>query len=353
MVDRLKRLARGVDAWLLRHRWTRIGRRAVIGFLQHEALQNAGAMAYFSVLSVFQLLVLAVVVLSFVVGAGDARRFVIDRIATATPLGGETIGTVIDAIIASRGGISLFGLIFLIWGALGLFSAVSKGISTAFVAGQPRPFLQDKLLGLALMSVTGLLGASSIAFGVVTGIIQQAADSVLADFPGGGLAVAALGLAVPMVLIFIAFLVLYRLVPNRRVTLGEVWPGALVATVLWTILRVGFTWYATSVANYESAFGPISTAITLLVFLYFASVVVLLGAEVARASVLEREEQEEARRRRDAAVATLSAWSAAAADDSGGAAPGRDTRPLPGWAMAIGGAMSGLLMRLLRRRRSR
>jgi uncharacterized BrkB/YihY/UPF0761 family membrane protein len=41
------------------------------------------------------------------------------------------------------------------------------------------------------------------------------------------------------------------------------------------------------VARYESVFGPISTVITLLVFLYFASVVVLLGAEIARANVLE------------------------------------------------------------------
>ena len=63
----------------------------------------------------------------------------------------------------------------------------------------------------------------------------------------------------------------------------------MVAALLWTVLRFGFTWYATSVANYESAFGPLSTGITLLVFLYFASVIVLLGAEFARASALEDE----------------------------------------------------------------
>jgi membrane protein len=61
----------------------------------------------------------------------------------------------------------------------------------------------------------------------------------------------------------------------------------VLATVLWTVLRVGFTYYATSVARYNTAFGPISAAISLLVFLYFANVVVLLGAELARANVLE------------------------------------------------------------------
>jgi membrane protein len=67
-------------------------------------------------------------------------------------------------------------------------------------------------------------------------------------------------------------------------------PGAIVAAVLFTVLRATFTWYATDVARYESFFGPISTVISLLVFLHFASMVVLLGAEIARANVLEDDE---------------------------------------------------------------
>jgi membrane protein len=287
MIDRLKRLAAGVDGWLLKHRWTRVLRRAVLGFLQHEALQNAGSMAYFSILSVFQLLVLGVVVLSFVVGEGEAREFIIQQIRAGSPLDAGTIGSILDAIIESRGGISLFGLIFLIWGALGVFSAVSQGISRAFSAATPRPFWQDKLIGLLLMAVTGLLGVASLVIGIVTGIVQSAAADVVAGIPGGYLALSAIGFGLPLVLIFVAFLVLYRVVPNRPVTLREVWPGAVVATLLWTVLRIGFTYYATNLANYDTAFGPISAAISLLVFLYFASVVVLLGAEVARANVLE------------------------------------------------------------------
>ena len=119
MVERLKGWGSAIDGWLLQRRWTRVLRQAVIGFFQHEALQHAGSMAYFSILSVFQLLVLGVVVLSYVVGEGEARQFVVDQVQTATPLDADTIGGVIDAVITSRAGISLFGLIFLIWGALG------------------------------------------------------------------------------------------------------------------------------------------------------------------------------------------------------------------------------------------
>jgi membrane protein len=98
------------------------------------------------------------------------------------------------------------------------------------------------------------------------------------------------GLLLPIVLVLVALLLIYRVVPNRPVTFRQVLPGAVVAALLFTVLRSGFTWYATDVARYESFFGPISAVISLLVFLHFASMVVLLGAEIARANVLEDDE---------------------------------------------------------------
>jgi membrane protein len=289
MVDGIKRLVSRVDDWSQRHRLPRVSRRAISGFLSHDALQYAGSMAYFAVLSIFQLLVLGIVVGSYVFGQGEARDFIIEQVQAGTPLDAETVGGVIDAAIESRGTLTIIGFGFLLWSALGIFSALSNGISRVFENAPPRPFLKDKLIGLMLMGLTGVLALASLAIGVVTGILQQAAERVLTDLPGGGTAVWLIGLLAPILLIFIAFWVIYRVVPNRPVRWGEVLPGAVVAALLWTVLRFGFTWYATSVADYESAFGPLSTGITLLVFLYFASVVILLGAEYARASALDDE----------------------------------------------------------------
>lgn len=348
MVDLLKRTVHDADAWLIGHRWTRIARRAVGGFLAHESLQNAGSMAYFSILSVFQLLVLGVVVMSFFLGEGAARDFVIEQVEAGTPMDPETIAAIIDGVIASRGGIGLISGAFLLWGALGVFSALNRGISSAFVSAEPRGFLQDKLIGLAIMAITGLLGVASIAIGIVTGVVQRAAGEVLDAVPGGGLALGAIGFLTPIVLIFVAFLAIYRLVPNRPVSLAEVWPGAVVATILWTILRFGFTWYTTNVANYESAFGPISAAISLLVFLYFASVIVLLGAEVARASVLDRDGV------RPSPIFAEAVAPPPPPPDPEPEAADRDRDDparLPGWALALGGAVAAAAVRWLSSRR--
>ena len=288
-MDRVQRLIRDLDAWTLRHRLPRITRRAIVGFLEHEALTFAGSMAYFGVLSLFQLLVLGVVVLSYVLGEGAARDFVVEQIVAGTPLDAETVTGVIDATIESRGTVTIIGVAFLVWGALGIFSSLSRGISLAFESVPQRPFLQQQLLGLLLMALAGVLALASFVIGIVTGILQSAASELAAEVPGQETAVWLIGLVAPIILIFLTFWVIYRVVPNRPVTWGEVLPGAVVATVLWTVLRFGFTWYATSVARYDSAFGPLATGVTFIVFLYFASVIVLLGAEFARARAIDGE----------------------------------------------------------------
>jgi membrane protein len=289
MIDRSKRIVTSLDAWTMRHRLTRITRRAIVGFLEHDALQYAGGMAYFSVLSIFQLLVLASVVTSLFLGESEARQFVVDQIAAGSPLDPELIGDMIDSVIASRGGITLFGLVLLAWGALGFFSSLSRGIGRVFEPTSERPFIKQQLLGLLLMGLTGLLVLASLVIGLVTGILRRIAADYVDQLPGGDTVLWLFGFTVPIVLVFVAFWVLYRVVPSRRVTWSEVLPGAIVATILWTVLRFGFTYYATNVANYDSAFGPVSTAISLLVFLYFASLVILIGAEFARARTLEDE----------------------------------------------------------------
>jgi membrane protein len=342
-MDQIKARLTAIDEWLKRHRSTRIMRSAILGFLDHQALQNAGSMAYFSVLSMFQLLVLGVVVLSFVIDQGQARQFVIDQVEAGTPLDADAIGGVIDAVISSRGGITIIGFVLLLWSALGVFSALSNGVSAAFADAPKRGFLQDKLIGLLLLTVTGVLVVGSIAIGVITGVLQQQTAELLDNVPGGGWALAAIGFVVPLVLIFVAFLIIYRVVPNRHVSFAEIWPGALAATILWTLLRFGFTYYATNIARYDSAFGPISTAITLLAFLYFASVVVLLGAEVARASAIDDEAQ--ARAAAAAEVARFGGMPEPAMAPSGVAVPVRSKPWQPRtWALLAGAAIAGIAL---------
>ncbi|MGH2358850.1 MAG: YihY/virulence factor BrkB family protein, partial [Candidatus Limnocylindria bacterium] len=216
-------------------------------------------------------------------------------------------------------------------------------VGRAFEAAPRRGVLADRLLGVFLMAVTGALALASLVIGIATAVVQRAAEDVLGRTPGGGWVVSVLGFVLPLVLIFVAFWVIYRVVPNRQVTFREVLPGAVVATALWTLLRIGFTYYATNIARYDSAFGPISTGITLLVFLYFASVIVLLGAEFARASVLDAEE-------RIARQAESRVMPMPLPPDAGLEPLSVRRRGPPRWVLLAGGALIGLVAGRLSKR---
>src|SRR5438105_12086710 len=86
MRSRLRTWNDSFQVWLDEHRSTRVARGAITGFIAHDVLQYAGAMAYFAVLSMVNLFILGVVVLSFVVGEGTARTFVVDRVTQTLPL---------------------------------------------------------------------------------------------------------------------------------------------------------------------------------------------------------------------------------------------------------------------------
>ena len=289
MIDRLKAMVGGLNRWIDRHVWTRAARRAVSRFLAHDDLQYAGSMAYFSILSVFQLLVLGVIGLSFFLDELEARKLVVGLVTRASPLDASTVSEIIQSINEARTGIGILSLAFLLWGALGLFSAINKGINMAWSGpgGPPPAFLRDKLIGLLLIVLTGALGVLSVGVGIVIGVLERVSAPILTQLPGGGLALALVTLLVPLLLSFVALVVLYRLVPTPPLTFSKVWPGAAVAAVLWEALRHLFTFYTTQIARYDSAFGPISTGITLIVFLYFASVILLLGANIAEAYAVE------------------------------------------------------------------
>jgi membrane protein len=293
MVERWKRLVEAADSWASRWRTTRVARRAVAGFAEHDGGAVASGMAYFAILSVFQVVVLGVIVFSFVLGEGEARRILIGRLDEGLPLEPGTVGSIVESIIESRGGVTLISIPLLAWGSIGFFGALATGVGRAFATSTRRPFWQDKLIALLLMGGAGLLTLGSIGIGLAEGIATRLANRIPGGERSGELLISLAGLLVPILLVLVALVAIYRVVPNRKVTLRQVLPGAIVAALLFTVLRSGFTWYATDVARYESFFGPISTVISLLVFLHLASMVVLLGAEIARANVLEDDEAQD------------------------------------------------------------
>jgi membrane protein len=72
---------------------------------------------------------------------------------------------------------------------------------------------------------------------------------------------------------------LYYFGPYRKQRWSAVWPGALLATLLWFGTTLGFGWYVRHMANYNVMYGSLGTGIALLVWMYLISLIAILGSE--------------------------------------------------------------------------
>jgi membrane protein len=87
------------------------------------------------------------------------------------------------------------------------------------------------------------------------------------------------GTLIPVAVLALALLPIYYVLPPVEVSVAEVVPGAVVAAVGWVLLQVGFRPYASNAGRY-AAYGAIGAVLVFVTWLYFASIVILLGAAV-------------------------------------------------------------------------
>ena len=75
-------------------------------------------------------------------------------------------------------------------------------------------------------------------------------------------------------------IVLYALLPNVRVSPRQALPGALFATLAWTGITVGFSFYLSYFGNFTRTFGTLGTAVILMFWMYTIGMVLLVGGEI-------------------------------------------------------------------------
>lgn len=193
------------------------------------------------------------------------------------------VQALIKANNSTLGLTSILSTLIALWSARSGVAALLQGLNTIHRTrdrGGLRHIAAAMLLTLILMAM-GLIALATV---IILPII-------LAVFPLGPLAKLILPLgqwAAALAVVFLGIGLLYRFGPNLESREEQIWPGLLLAVVLWIVASVGFSFYISHFHSYNRIYGSIGAVVALLMWFYLSAYVILLGAAVNVALALTR-----------------------------------------------------------------
>ena len=264
--------------WRLNERWN-----------QNQCSLIAAAMAFFGLLSVFPLVLAVVAILSRTVfGDEEVLSQFQSYVASFFPgAAGEILGE-LRAIAAAANSTTLgvVAIVSLLWSGRAYFDTLAAVLNSIWPKARPRTFLQHQLALWSTFLGAGVLWLLStgvtFALSVARALSDALPDMFINRQPGMWDFLARL---TAWLLTALMFWLIYRFLPNaqpggrNRTALG----AALIAAIGWEIAKIIFIKFLGNVARYQSTYGSVAGVVMTMMWIYFASLIILLGAEAAAA----------------------------------------------------------------------
>jgi membrane protein len=203
----------------------------------------------------------------------DSLR-VIQRLEFIAPALGRLLGSNIDEIIAARGPVTGFALLFLIWSASTIFYTLTQTLNEIWGIKRSRPVWKRRGLAIlfVLMFVGPALFLASFAGTMISNLSTWLPDSIVSI--GSGFSILA-----AVVLDVALFMVLYITLPHGASTWREILPGAIGAGLLWELAKKAFLLFVSSYISFSNlVYGSVAAIFAFLVWAYFSGLIFLFGA---------------------------------------------------------------------------
>lgn len=267
--------------------------------------QMAAALSYYTIFSLPPLLVLVVMTAGLFLDPGEVLQWIRDFI------GSEDAANQVQTMVSSAsqelaGGFSLtliLSIAGLLFSATGAFAQFQKALNTAWEVG-PDPdrkgagkilhFAMKRLLSLGMIIVIGFLLVVALT---VSGLISTFAEFIKGYLVSVGVPETLAGLltygvdpVIFLLLLWALFGGIFMFLPDARVRWRDVSVGALVTAILFVLGKLAVGLYIGQ-SNPGSAFGAAGALAIILVFVYYAAMIVLLGAEFTQVWARRRGER--------------------------------------------------------------
>jgi membrane protein len=256
--------------------------RSFMTFMDNDLTTSAAAVSYFSMLAFFPTLLFLLAIGSRISGSEEIEKYLISQALTFFPGAQNFIRKNLESLTGLSNSLIFSCFTVMLWAATWIFTVIEKALNRIWGTA-PRSFLHGRAVNFAVMSaIFPLLGTSALITAILTGL--RAAASSLPLRLGQQLEVLS-GYFWQSVFIFgsalitvVLFTILYKFLPNTRITFREALTGAVIAGILWEGAKLGFA-YLLPYFHYDLLYGSIGAGIALLSWVYLSSVIMLFGAQ--------------------------------------------------------------------------
>ncbi|RYZ06119.1 MAG: YihY/virulence factor BrkB family protein [Myxococcales bacterium] len=279
---------------MLRELW-QTAKETISDWVDDNAARLAAALAYYALLSLAPLLVITMAVVGWFVGEDAARGRVAGELGAV--VGGEAaqgIQAVAESAQSPAAGIvsTIVGVVTLFVGASGVFGELQSSLNTVWeVAPKPNRGLMGQLRD-RFLSFTMVLG---VAFLLLISLVVSSALSAVGSFmagalPGGEAVWQIINTVLSLAIVTGLFALIFKVIPDAKIQWRDVWLGAAVTAVLFTIGKLLLGLYLGKAAV-GSSYGAAGSIIALVVWVYYAAQILLIGAEFTQVQARRRGRQ--------------------------------------------------------------
>lgn len=262
--------------------WTLL-RETFKEYLADEAPRLGAALAFYTVFSLPALLILVIAVAGLAFGmeaaqgqiVGEIRGFVGEDAA-------RTLQQIIDSAREPEAGViaTIVGLVTLLLGATGVFGELEEALNKVWNVKKQEGFnflalLRSRFLSFSLILGTGFLLLVSLVVSAAVAALGKYSNQL---FPGSEALLQVANAGLSLIVITILFAMIYKFLPRVKVAWKDVWVGAFLATLLFTLGKSLIALYIGK-SGVASAYGAAGSLVVILIWVYFSAQVFLLGAE--------------------------------------------------------------------------
>ncbi len=193
----------------------------------------------------------------------------------------QTVLSVVNETVNSTSTTLLsFGVIGTFWAASNAVKVLITGINNAYDFQETRSFWKIKFLSFLFTAALSLVYIFSLVMIVFGGLI---ANKIFIFFRLPPLMIDLWNISrivIPILTIFILFMIIYNYMPAERIGFKKILPGAVFSTCAWMSISQIFSIYINNFGNYTRSYGSLGGIIVLLLWLYCCGITIMFGAEL-------------------------------------------------------------------------